>query len=63
MSDFHPFWNGVYHEIVKAAHAPIVGTSVVQPMQGKLRQAAPNITSTINIRGTQQMKSPVAKPK
>lgn len=63
MSDFHPFWGGVYHELVKSAHAPIVGTSMVQPMQAKLRQVAANITPTINIRGTQQMKSPVAKPK
>ncbi len=63
MSDFHPFWQGVLHELAKEAATNIVGTSKVEPMQAKLREVAPSISKTINITGHQQMKSPIAPPK
>lgn len=57
------FLQGALFELRKGGVTNIIGTSHVQPMQAKLREAAPHVSATIGIKGTQQLKSPVAAQK
>lgn len=58
----HKFFQGFLFELTKGASVIGPSNSDVGAFVQKLRSAAPKSMSTIEIKGTQKLKSPVAKP-